>query len=201
MFLLITYDVSTRDERAGARRLRRVAKACTSYGVRVQKSVFEMQLGQKEWVELKARLLAEIDVAQDSLRVYYIDQSGKDKIEHHGAQIPVNVVEDTLSLKTGQATQAIPQTRSLAAGRTPSQSSQAANCERKIAAGQDRPWSKFFRSLTVSQKHLRTPSRSASKTGRSRPALTSGARIETRSGEDRRRHPRASPRSHERGAD
>ena len=98
MFLLITYDVSTREERAGARRLRRVAKACTSFGVRVQKSVFEMQLGQKEWVELKARLLAEIDPTQDSLRVYYIDQSGKDKIEHHGALIPVNVVEDTLSL-------------------------------------------------------------------------------------------------------
>ena len=76
MFLLITYDVSTREERAGARRLRRVAKACTSYGVRVQKSVFEMQLGQKEWVELKARLLAEIDVERDSLRVYFIDQSG-----------------------------------------------------------------------------------------------------------------------------
>jgi CRISPR-associated protein Cas2 len=98
MFLLITYDVSTREERAGARRLRRVAKACTSYGVRVQKSVFEMQLGQKEWVELKARLLAEIDATQDSLRIYYIDQTGKDKIEHHGAQIPVNVVEDTLTL-------------------------------------------------------------------------------------------------------
>lgn len=98
MFLLITYDVCTRDERAGARRLRRVAKACTSYGVRVQKSVFEMQLGQKEWVELKARLLAEIDRDHDSLRVYFIDQSGKDKIEHHGAQMPVNVVDDTLAL-------------------------------------------------------------------------------------------------------
>jgi hypothetical protein len=34
MFLLITYDVATADERAGSRRLRRVAKACTSYGVR-----------------------------------------------------------------------------------------------------------------------------------------------------------------------
>ena len=66
--------------------------------MRVQKSVFEMQLGQKEWVELKARLLAEIDPTQDSLRVYYIDQSGKDKIEHHGAQVPVNVVEDTLAV-------------------------------------------------------------------------------------------------------
>ena len=98
MFLLVTYDVSTVEERAGARRLRRVAKACTSYGTRVQKSVFEMQLGQKEWVELRARLLAEIDPAKDSLRVYFIDQSSKDRIEHYGVTRPVNVVEDTLAM-------------------------------------------------------------------------------------------------------
>ena len=98
MFLVITYDVSTREERAGARRLRRVAKACTSYGIRVQKSVFEMQVGQKEWVELRARLLSEIDPAQDSLRVYFIDQSSKDRIEHYGTTQPVNLVEDTLAL-------------------------------------------------------------------------------------------------------
>jgi CRISPR-associated protein Cas2 len=96
MFLLITYDVSTVEEKAGARRLRRVAKACTSYGLRVQKSVFEMQLGQKEWVELRSRLLGEIDPALDSLRVYFIDQSSKDRIEHHGVTRPVNLVEDTL---------------------------------------------------------------------------------------------------------
>lgn len=98
MFLVITYDVATKDERAGARRLRRVAKTCTSYGTRVQKSVFEMQLGQKEWVELRARLLSEIDADQDSLRVYFIDQTSKDRIEHFGVTRPVNVVEDTLLL-------------------------------------------------------------------------------------------------------
>jgi CRISPR-associated protein Cas2 len=96
MFLLITYDVSTVEEKAGARRLRRVAKACTSYGVRVQKSVFEMQLGQKEWVELRARLLKEIDPGLDSLRIYFIDQTSKDRIEHHGITRPVNVVDDAL---------------------------------------------------------------------------------------------------------
>ncbi len=98
MFLVITYDVSTRDEKAGSRRLRRVAKACTSYGVRVQKSVFEMQLGQKEWVELKARLLDEIDASQDSLRVYHLENAAPGKIEHFGVKTPVNVVEDTLAL-------------------------------------------------------------------------------------------------------
>ncbi|MFZ5493766.1 MAG: CRISPR-associated endonuclease Cas2 [Verrucomicrobiota bacterium] len=98
MFLVITYDVSTREERAGARRLRRVAKACTSYGVRVQKSVFEMQLGQKEWVELRARLLKEIDQTQDSLRVYFLDQTAPKWIEHHGVEAPVNVVNDSLMI-------------------------------------------------------------------------------------------------------
>ena len=98
MFLLVTYDVSTVEEKSGARRLRRVAKACVSYGTRVQKSVFEMQLGQKEWAELRARLLAEIDLEQDSLRIYFIDQSSKDRIEHFGVVRPVNLVEDTLVL-------------------------------------------------------------------------------------------------------
>ena len=98
MFLVVTYDVSTVEEKAGARRLRRVAKACTSYGIRVQKSVFEMQLGQKEWVELRARLLKEIDPELDSLRVYFIDQSSKDRIEHYGVSRPANLTEDALIL-------------------------------------------------------------------------------------------------------
>jgi len=98
MFLVVTYDVSTVDEKAGARRLRRVAKACVSYGTRVQKSVFEMQLGQKEWAELRARLLGEIDMAHDSLRIYFIDQTSKNRIEQFGVTRPVNVVEDTLVL-------------------------------------------------------------------------------------------------------
>lgn len=96
MFLVITYDVSTADERAGARRLRRVAKVCTSFGIRVQKSVFEMQVGQKEWVELKARLLKEIDLEKDSLRIYFIEQDTRKRIEHHGIAPPVNIVADSL---------------------------------------------------------------------------------------------------------
>jgi len=40
MFILITYDVSTADA-AGRKRLRKVAKLCVNYGMRVQNSVFE----------------------------------------------------------------------------------------------------------------------------------------------------------------
>ncbi|WP_084219149.1 CRISPR-associated endonuclease Cas2, partial [Syntrophorhabdus aromaticivorans] len=39
MFVLVSYDVSTKDPK-GARRLHRVAKVCRDYGQRVQYSVF-----------------------------------------------------------------------------------------------------------------------------------------------------------------
>lgn len=40
MMVLVSYDVSTIDAR-GRARLRKVAKACLDYGIRVQYSVFE----------------------------------------------------------------------------------------------------------------------------------------------------------------
>ena len=90
MLILVTYDVST-VEKAGERRLRRVARACEDYGTRVQKSVFECQVGQQEWVRLRARLLDEIKAAEDSLRFYFLDQAAKLKIEHHGVNEPVDL--------------------------------------------------------------------------------------------------------------
>ena len=85
MRLLITYDVSTVDK-AGERRLRRVARACEDYGTRVQKSVFECTIGEKDWVEFQSRLRAEMDEKQDSLRVYFL---GADvRVVHLGAAEP-----------------------------------------------------------------------------------------------------------------
>jgi CRISPR-associated protein Cas2 len=92
MLILVTYDVST-VEKAGVRRLRRVAQACEDYGVRVQKSVFECQVGQTEWVQLKDRLLREIKADQDSLRFYYLDETAKQRIEHHGVDKPLDFTE------------------------------------------------------------------------------------------------------------
>ena len=92
MLVLVTYDVPT-VEKAVLRRLRRVARACEDYGVRVQKSVFECQVGQIEWVQLKDRLLREIKSEQDSLRFYFLDETAKLKIEHHGVDKPMNLTE------------------------------------------------------------------------------------------------------------
>jgi CRISPR-associated protein Cas2 len=92
VLILVTYDVST-VEKPGRRRLRRVAQACEDYGVRVQKSVFECQVGQTEWVQLKDRLLREIKADEDSLRFYYLDETAKQRIEHHGVDKPVDLTE------------------------------------------------------------------------------------------------------------
>ena len=92
MLILVTYDVAT-VEKAGQRRLRRVAQACEDYGTRVQKSVFECQVGQKEWVLLRDRLLTEIKVEEDSLRFYFLDETAKMKIEHHGVDKPIDLSE------------------------------------------------------------------------------------------------------------
>jgi len=92
MFIVVTYDVATA-EKAGARRLRRVAQACEDYGIRVQKSVFECQVGQTEWVQLRSRLLREIDPAKDSLRFYFLDEKAVQKTEHHGVNKPIDLTE------------------------------------------------------------------------------------------------------------
>lgn len=94
MLMLVTYDVSTEDV-AGRRRLRRVARACLDFGQRVQNSVFECEVDPAQWVGLRARLLAEIDPARDSLRFYRLGAEGRHRVEHAGAK-PVLDLEGPL---------------------------------------------------------------------------------------------------------
>jgi len=92
MFILITYDVSTEDA-AGRKRLRKVAKTCVNYGVRVQNSVFECQADAAQWRVLKAKLLEAIDDEKDSLRFYYLNENQRAKAEHHGVKEAIKVDE------------------------------------------------------------------------------------------------------------
>jgi CRISPR-associated protein Cas2 len=88
MKVLVTYDVATPDA-DGVRRLRRVARACQDYGQRVQKSVFECSVGEKEWALLRDRLFQEFDANLDSLRFYFLDHDMR--VEHHGTHEPVDL--------------------------------------------------------------------------------------------------------------
>ncbi|MDA3960905.1 MAG: CRISPR-associated endonuclease Cas2 [Planctomycetota bacterium] len=85
MYVLVTYDVCTK-RGGGARRLRRVAKACESRGQRVQCSVFECSMDPATWVSFKAQLLDLIDPESDSLRFYLLGNNWRKRVEHHGAK-------------------------------------------------------------------------------------------------------------------
>ncbi len=85
MLVLVSYDVSTID-RDGERRLRRIAKHCLDFGLRVQYSVFECNVDPGQWEKLKSRLLKTYHPDEDSLRFYYLGANWQRKVEHFGAK-------------------------------------------------------------------------------------------------------------------
>ena len=89
MLMLVTYDVATTTSE-GRRRLRRVARVCLNFGQRVQLSVFECSVGEKELVQLRHDLLEEINPHEDSLRLYYLGENPLSRVEHHGLRPTVD---------------------------------------------------------------------------------------------------------------
>jgi CRISPR-associated protein Cas2 len=83
MLVIVCYDVNTED-RAGRRRLRRVARVCEGTGQRVQKSVFECQINLAQMEDLERRLLAEIELDTDCLRLYRMADTRGCEVRQHG---------------------------------------------------------------------------------------------------------------------
>ena len=83
MMIIVGYDVST-ETKEGRRRLRRVAKVCESTGQRVQKSLFECQVDLMQYEELERRLLAEINLDEDCLRLYRLTEPADLRVKQHG---------------------------------------------------------------------------------------------------------------------
>ena len=96
MMVLITYDVNTISPE-GKRRLRRVAKHCQNYGQRVQNSVFECLIDPSQLTELKSQLFKVINPETDSLRLYYLGNNWKRRVEHIGAKEVIDI-EGTIIL-------------------------------------------------------------------------------------------------------
>ncbi len=90
MLYIISYDVSTSTPQ-GKRRLRRVAKACENYGIRVQNSVFECELDYAAFLQLKCQLNELIDSSVDSLRFYPMGKNGRQHVVHVGAKMALDV--------------------------------------------------------------------------------------------------------------
>ena len=97
MLVLVTYDVSVVTA-AGRRRLRRIAKACQDYGMRVQQSVFECEVEPGQFAQLKNELTEIYDPEQDSLRFYFLGKRGRQRVEHHGTKPVPDAVKDPLIL-------------------------------------------------------------------------------------------------------
>ncbi|MEZ5659505.1 MAG: CRISPR-associated endonuclease Cas2 [Burkholderiaceae bacterium] len=83
MLVIVCYDVRT-ETGAGRRRLRRVARVCESVGQRVQKSVFECQVDLAGFEELERRLLDEVDLDQDCLRLYRMPDTRGAEVREFG---------------------------------------------------------------------------------------------------------------------
>lgn len=66
MIVAVAYDIS------GNKRRTRLAKLLSRHGERVQKSIFEMDLEEKELTRLVRRIEGLIDLETDSVRVYRI---------------------------------------------------------------------------------------------------------------------------------
>lgn len=96
MMLLVTYDVDFTNE-SGAKRLRKVAKICEKYGVRVQNSVFEVLVGTGDYVKMKNEIGCVIDKEKDSVRFYNLGKKWESKLEVLGLEKGFNQ-EDTLML-------------------------------------------------------------------------------------------------------
>ncbi len=92
MLVRITYDVTTQDPE-GNKRLRRVARICTNYGERVQKSVFECKITPAQKVTLENELRNSINLKKDSIRIYNLGNNSSSHITHIGTHIPIDVDE------------------------------------------------------------------------------------------------------------
>jgi CRISPR-associated protein Cas2 len=64
--------------------LRRVAKACESFGQRVQKSVFECRVDTMMFEKLERKLLDIIDTNEDCLRFYRLTEPTKLHVKEYG---------------------------------------------------------------------------------------------------------------------
>ncbi|MBD2772624.1 CRISPR-associated endonuclease Cas2 [Iningainema tapete] len=87
MFYLICYDI------VSDRRRYKISKLLEAYGLRVQKSVFECVLDDKQYEHLSKRLLKLLNKRQDQIRFYPLSAHCRCKVVVIGMQ-PEFVVDD-----------------------------------------------------------------------------------------------------------
>lgn len=76
--MMISYDISSNKKRA------RVAKYLKDFGKRVQLSVFEFNIDQSQYQEIKRQLKKLINLKKDGVRFYRFCHGCKGKVEIDG---------------------------------------------------------------------------------------------------------------------
>ena len=80
MFIIISYDISEDKRRT------KIHKTLKDFGTWIQYSVFECELKEKEYLQLRNRLNKAIDKSEDNIRFYFLCAKCEDKIEKIGDQ-------------------------------------------------------------------------------------------------------------------
>jgi CRISPR-associated protein Cas2 len=78
MDMIVAYDI------AEPKRLNRVAKIIKDYGTRVQKSIYEVKLDDKRFMEMKTRIEGEIEAAEDGVKYFPLCEKCAGTIENLG---------------------------------------------------------------------------------------------------------------------
>ena len=78
MIFLVAYDISN------PKRLRKIAKICEDFGIRVEYSVFECDLKEEDFQRLMSDLRLWIEPEEDCILAYRICKSCVTQIESYG---------------------------------------------------------------------------------------------------------------------
>jgi CRISPR-associated protein Cas2 len=81
MNMIVAYDI------AHPRRLVRVAKIISDYGHRVQKSIFEVTVDHKRFLQMRARIENEIEPDEDGVKYFPLCEKCAGTLENIGCGI------------------------------------------------------------------------------------------------------------------
>jgi len=88
MNIIVAYDI------ANPRRLNRVAKVIKDYGIRVQKSIFEVEVDRKCFDEMKTRVEKVIEPSEDGVKYFPVCEKCAGTLEIIGQGVYIEPDEE-----------------------------------------------------------------------------------------------------------
>lgn len=88
MNMIVTYDI------ADPRRLNKVAKIIKEYGVRVQKSIFEVEVDARRFNEMRARVEELIKASEDGVKYFPLCEKCAGTVEIIGQGVFIDPDEE-----------------------------------------------------------------------------------------------------------